>query len=1010
MAAPMAESLHCLDEKLRNVKKASVETFKNAVRIRRDEVYERLSKDLEEISEGEIQWHSTCYSSYTSEHNLRHCHAKFEAQARDVKNRITSEPTNSTRSSTSPIDLSKCFICGNRSYKKDKRLLNIATNEASLSLRQAATSKGDEKMLRLLDSVRDDLCAADGRYHKNCHGSYVSKERGVDGSSYSKQRLKLRLKHHFEDRISFHQQPSNNKPEIIFSSQISLIDALCAAAQSKSDSKTYLIDVARYLRSEIKKCDGISFKPLNVNDVSLDSARIIIPDSLYWVIRLVLTADEFEFKRMSPSPWSKQIVSLLNRMGHSSSYDDLKAVDTSLAMEEHADNNDLNEETLDGKNTTHATTMVVYQRKVFGPDPPPIILADHSSRRRSLPESTNLYELLECPCYGRRPALNEHIRKVKNEWFSSELDVLVRALREDEIWLLLRMDLTGRTPAAVMKQTLSGWSGFNTILYPDLPLSSKIGYCPMIDGASTEFSTVYTVLKHAQKVSAVACQEDTVITFDLAIYIKAKQIQLRYQEEFANTVIRLGGFHIALNFLSLLGKKFASSGLDDLLIESGVYAAGTTSALLKGKSYNRGIRAHKLSMEALHRMMWSAYAQWCKDCEDSGLDEKMISRIEESREAILSRDNTSQNLEVLECDIEKLAASLGKFKEEASLQSKTFDFWMRYMSMVKLLLQFIKAERTGNWELHLASTAAMIPHFFSMDRPNYSSRSGQPFSQVWTDMALEQSVNADSKSKGGIVGISQNPAALQRWFLTSHERASVTTALKDAYSAQSDHTHSHKELSSKRIARDEADVNKLVNCFASGLMNNPFELESDALVNFATGVVLPTEVAKYLMESERNGQEQMAVFVKERINSSEVRFWDPIPKLKVKTFDTVTKRVQVKATNEKLVDRCNGSGPMNAACCNEVHLVFDQYWEMSIKAGERSRRAATSTSLEVQVCLLHSPHFTRSYGINGRTIQCCEEERYLGVTVDSDLTWNAQIYHQAAHANKLLGSTTKCPC
>lgn len=39
--------------------------------------------------------------------------------------------------------------------------------------------------------------------------------------------------------------------------------------------------------------------------------------------------------------------------------------------------------------------------------------------------------------------------------------------------------------------------------------------------------------------------------------------------------------------------------------------------------------------------------------------------------------------------------------------------------MVKLLLQFIKAERTGNWQLHLPRVAAMIPHLFAMDRPNY---------------------------------------------------------------------------------------------------------------------------------------------------------------------------------------------------------------------------------------------------------------------------------------------------
>ena len=104
---------------------------------------------------------------------------------------------------------------------------------------------------------------------------------------------------------------------------------------------------------------------------------------------------------------SKQLVTLLNRMGHSSSYDEVQAVDTSFAtevlakMEAHgtvipsnislgpfvqlaADNNDLNEETIDSKNTTHATTMVTYQQKVFGPELPPITPVGNHSKRRQL--------------------------------------------------------------------------------------------------------------------------------------------------------------------------------------------------------------------------------------------------------------------------------------------------------------------------------------------------------------------------------------------------------------------------------------------------------------------------------------------------------------------------------------------------------------------------------------------------------------------------------------------------
>ena len=89
----------------------------------------------------------------------------------------------------------------------------------------------------------------------------------------------------------------------------------------------------------------------------------------------------------------KHLKELLNKIGHVS-YDEMHAVSSRTAKEVltqkeafgtviptnikpgafvqiGADNNDLNEETLDDKNTTHATKMVIYQNKMFGPDPSP---------------------------------------------------------------------------------------------------------------------------------------------------------------------------------------------------------------------------------------------------------------------------------------------------------------------------------------------------------------------------------------------------------------------------------------------------------------------------------------------------------------------------------------------------------------------------------------------------------------------------------------------------------------
>ena len=84
----------------------------------------------------------------------------------------------------------------------------------------------------------------------------------------------------------------------------------------------------------------------------------------------------------------------------------------------------------------------------------------------------------------------------------------------------------------------------------------------------------------------------------------------------------------------------------------------------------------------------------------------------------------------------------------------------------------------------------MMPYFCAMDRMNYSrwlpiylaealpeahpvvleefmngnhavSRSKQAFAQALTDMTIVQSINIDSKRKGGIMGISRKPGALR---------------------------------------------------------------------------------------------------------------------------------------------------------------------------------------------------------------------------------------------------------
>ncbi len=178
--------------------------------------------------------------------------------------------------------------------------------------------------------------------------------------------------------------------------------------------------------------------------MSLTKAKSLIPDSLYWLLRWVIAKPEKEDDDDFSSPEcsnssderrilmlaqdvehcatharasmpkhvalgiavrhmtrSKELITMLSRMRHCSSYDDVEAMDTSTANEIIAksdifgvvsnistgvfvqvagDNNDINEDTLDGKTPQHWT---LFQRGQFGPAIKPKVYAYQTKRKRT---------------------------------------------------------------------------------------------------------------------------------------------------------------------------------------------------------------------------------------------------------------------------------------------------------------------------------------------------------------------------------------------------------------------------------------------------------------------------------------------------------------------------------------------------------------------------------------------------------------------------------------------------
>ena len=217
----------------------------------------------------------------------------------------------------------------------------------------------------------------------------------------------------------------------------------------------------------------------------------------------------------------------------------------------------------------------------------------------------------------------------------------------------------------------------------------------------------------------------------------------------------MGGFHVTMNYLYVLGKSYQSSGNEDLLIESGMYDSSTISIMLKGKSYNRGVRTNNILMDAMFRLQWRAFVQWLSQQEDSRVAETLV-----IEQVIACLQTLDEGKDIPTAILWKLASAFvchccNDTARVLLLNGSTQLF------QVASGWWFYTADMGQLSETHTAVHEEFVSGNHSI------SRSTQPFAQVWTDMALEQSFNIDSKTTGGIIGISHIPGVLECLFLTA---------------------------------------------------------------------------------------------------------------------------------------------------------------------------------------------------------------------------------------------------
>ena len=160
------------------------------------------------------------------------------------------------------------------------------------------------------------------------------------------------------------------------------------------------------------------------------------------------------------------------------------------------------------------------------------------------------------------------------------------------------------------------------------------------------------------------------------------------------------------------------------------------------------------------------------------------------------------------------------------------------------------------------------------------------------------------KVKGGIVGISQDCNAVEKWAVTAHLRVAIHANFKDICRKQE--KKKEKELSRKSIIDSEERELKIIAAIKQ--YENPFAISStrkSKLKNIVTGSVVGSKHLNDILEARAIGKEHLHYCIKERFFEEKVSFWDSVKKLNLKTISIGDKPIvcKKKKRNNHFEDR-----------------------------------------------------------------------------------------------------------
>ena len=189
---------------------------------------------------------------------------------------------------------------------------------------------------------------------------------------------------------------------------------------------------------------------------------------------------------------------------------------------------------------------------------------------------------------------------------------------------------------------------------------------------------------------------------------------------FKNIFPLLGGFHMCKATLRCVGKYLKGSGIDDGLIESGLFGVKILEQVLSRSHYMRSLFGFLVIEECIIQLQWEAF--WQQADKEKYHDEESF--LKNLRYLIIHREDKKSKVSFWKAVANPtiLSALLDDFKTFIDLkcmESEQCKYWQNALKMIGMVKCLIRAERDGDFLLHVPTVGNLLILFAGFDGLHY---------------------------------------------------------------------------------------------------------------------------------------------------------------------------------------------------------------------------------------------------------------------------------------------------